>query len=78
MNALSQPGAEVLPSTAGVVATAFGAGSFWGLYAVALPIVVPIAEGSGCDPMDHALSQFPYALLAAALATAAFLWVAWV
>ena len=38
MNALPQPGAEVLLPTAAVVAIAFGAGSFWGLYAVALPI----------------------------------------
>ena len=36
------------------------------------------AQGSGCEPMDHALSQFPYALLAAGLATAAFLRIAWV
>jgi len=78
MNAFPQPGAEVLLPTAAVVAIAFGAGSFWGLYAVALPIVVPIAQGSGCKPRGHALSKFPYALLATALATAAFLWVAWV
>ena len=73
MNALPQPGAEILLPTAAAIAIAFGAGPFRGLHAVALPIVVPIAQGSGCKPMGHALSRFPYALLAAGLATAAFL-----
>ncbi|MCK2183939.1 Na+/H+ antiporter NhaC family protein [Halomonas getboli] len=87
---------------------AFATGSFWGLFAVAMPIVLPLAEsmnanmplvvgalisasafgshacfygdstvlsaqGSGCTPMAHALTQLPYVLIAAALATGIFL-----
>ncbi len=87
---------------------AFATGSFWGLYAVALPIVIPLAQtvgidthlmigavvsagtfgshacfysdstllsaqGSGCSPMQHALTQLPYAVLAAALAALGYL-----
>ncbi|MFM7206674.1 MAG: Na+/H+ antiporter NhaC family protein [Planctomycetaceae bacterium] len=86
----------------------FATGSFWGTYAVALPIVVPLArelhadlpltlgavvsagafgshacffgdttvlasQASGCENLAHAASQLPYALLGAALATAAYL-----
>ena len=85
----------------------FTAATFWGVIAISLPIVVPLAaamdvplpivigavvsagafgshacfyadatilsaRASGCDPMDHAYSQFPYALIAAMLATACF------
>ena len=81
----------------------FATGSSWGVFAIAIPIVMPLAEavgvsaplaigalmsasafgshacfysdstvlasqGSGCGVMDHALTQFPYALLAAVLA----------
>jgi Na+/H+ antiporter NhaC len=81
----------------------FATGSSWGVFAIAIPIVMPLAEavgvstplaigalmsasafgshacfysdstvlasqGAGCGVMDHALSQFPYALLAAVLA----------
>ncbi|MGQ7249498.1 Na+/H+ antiporter NhaC family protein [Halomonas sp. V046] len=87
---------------------AFATGSFWGLFAVAMPIVLPLAQsmdanmplvvgalisasafgshacfygdstvlsaqGSGCSPMAHALTQLPYVLIAAALATGVFL-----
>ncbi|ALM53793.1 Na+/H+ antiporter NhaC family protein [Halomonas huangheensis] len=87
---------------------AFATGSFWGLFAVAMPIVLPLAQsvdanmplvvgalisasafgshacfygdstvlsaqGSGCSPMAHALTQLPYVLIAAALATLIFL-----
>jgi Na+/H+ antiporter NhaC len=31
------------------------------------------AQGSGCSPMAHALTQIPYVLIAAALATGVFL-----
>lgn len=89
---------------------AFATGSFWGLFAVALPIVLPLAssidanmplvvgalisasafgshacfygdstvlsaQGSGCTPMAHALTQLPYVLIAAAIATVVFLMV---
>ena len=92
---------------------AFATGTFWGLYAVALPIVIPIAEamgvdvylmvgavisagafgshtcfysdstllsaqGSGCKPMQHALTQLPYAMLAATLTAVIYLGVAMV
>ncbi len=85
----------------------FTAATFWGVIAISLPIVVPLAmamevplpvvigavvsagafgshacfyadatilsaRASGCDPMDHAFSQFPYALIAALIATACF------
>jgi Na+/H+ antiporter NhaC len=81
----------------------FATGSSWGVFAIAIPIVMPLADavgvsaplaigalmsasafgshacfysdstvlasqGAGCGVMDHALSQFPYALLAAVLA----------
>ncbi len=81
---------------------AFCTGTFWGLYAVALPIIIPLgqamsvdinlmigsvisagafgshacfysdstilsAKGSGCPPIQHALTQLPYAVIAAAL-----------
>ena len=87
---------------------AFATGSFWGIFAVAIPIVIPLAmsveaditlvigalisasafgshtcfygdstvlsaHGSGCGVVEQALSQLPYALLAAAVAAIAFL-----
>jgi Na+/H+ antiporter NhaC len=82
---------------------AFATGSSWGVFAIAIPIVLPLADsvgvsaplaigalmsasafgshacfysdatvlaaqGSGCGVMAHALTQIPYALLAALLA----------
>jgi Na+/H+ antiporter NhaC len=82
---------------------AFATGSSWGVFAIAIPIVMPLAEsvgvsaplaigalmsasafgshacfysdatvlaaqGSGCGVMEHALTQIPYALIAAVLA----------
>ncbi|PAU75188.1 Na+/H+ antiporter NhaC family protein [Halomonas salipaludis] len=87
---------------------AFATGSFWGLFAVAMPIVLPLAasmdshmplvigalisasafgshacfygdstvlsaQGSGCTPMAHALTQLPYVLISAAIAAGIFL-----
>ncbi len=87
---------------------AFATGSFWGIFAVAMPIVIPLAvsveadmalvigalisasafgshtcfygdstvlsaHGSGCGVVEHALTQLPYAALAAAVAMIAFL-----
>lgn len=102
-------GPALLPAVAFVSLSliTFATGSFWGVYAVALPIVVPLAQtigvpmplalgavisagafgshacfygdatvlsatGCGCSPMDHALTQLPYALLSAALTTVFF------
>jgi Na+/H+ antiporter NhaC len=83
----------------------FATGSSWGVFAIAIPIVMPLAaavgvsaplaigalmsasafgshacfysdstvlasQGSGCGVMDHALTQFPYAMVAAVLAAA--------
>ena len=80
----------------------FATGSSWGVFAIAIPIILPLAEtvgvsiplaigalvsasafgshacfysdatvlaaqGSGCDVMDHALTQIPYALIAASI-----------
>ncbi|MCR8924071.1 sodium:proton antiporter [Dasania sp. GY-MA-18] len=91
---------------------AFATGTFWGLYAVALPVVIPLAntmgvdvylmigavisagafgshacfysdstilsaQGSGCPPMNHALTQLPYALMAASITAVGFLLLAW-
>lgn len=85
----------------------FSTGSFWGTFAVAFPIVLPLAtaldaslpltigavvsagafgshacfygdatvlsaKGSGCTPLEHALTQLPYVLIAAALSTLLF------
>jgi len=33
------------------------------------------AQATGCTPLQHALTQLPYALIAAAIATAAYLWI---
>jgi tetracycline resistance efflux pump len=81
---------------------AFATGSSWGVFVIAIPIVMPLAaavgvstplaigalmsasafgshacfysdatvlaaQGSGCGVMEHALTQFPYALIAAVL-----------
>jgi Na+/H+ antiporter NhaC len=86
---------------------AFATGSFWGMYAIALPIVLPLGEQLGVDPaltigavvsagafgshacfygdstvlsaaatdvepMDHAITQLPYILIAAAVSIAGF------
>lgn len=86
----------------------FATGSSWGIFAVSIPIVMPLAfavdaniplvigallsaasfgsqacfysdstvlaaQGSGCDLMSHAITQFPYAFLAAALAFVGFI-----
>lgn len=103
-------GPAMLPAVAFVSLSlvTFATGSFWGVYAVALPIVVPLAQtmgvpmplalgavisagafgshacfygdatvlsatGCGCSPMDHALTQLPYAVLSAGLATVFFM-----
>ncbi|WP_428278647.1 Na+/H+ antiporter NhaC family protein [Candidatus Palauibacter sp.] len=90
---------------------AFATASFWGIFAVAVPIVLPLANavgaemplvigalisasafgshacfygdstvlasrGAGCGVVEHALTQLPYALAAAALATGGFLLLA--
>lgn len=86
---------------------AFATGSFWGMYAIALPIVLPLgaelgvnpaltigavvsagafgshacfygdstvlsATATDVEPMDHALTQLPYILIAAGLALIGF------
>lgn len=83
----------------------FATGSSWGVFVIAIPIVLPLAanvgvsaplaigallsasafgshacfysdatvlsaQGSGCGVMEHALTQIPYALIAAAIAAA--------
>jgi Na+/H+ antiporter NhaC len=102
-------GPALLPAVAFVSLSlvTFATGSFWGVYAVALPIVVPLAQtigvpmplavgavisagafgshacfygdatvlsatGSGCSPIDHALTQLPYAVVSAVMATLLF------
>jgi tetracycline resistance efflux pump len=81
----------------------FATGSSWGVFTIAIPVILPLAEslgvsiplaigaivsasafgshacfysdstvlaaqGCGCDVMDHALTQIPYALIAACIA----------
>ena len=93
-----------------MAAVAFATGSSWGVFAIAIPIVMPlgesmgvspavmigallsassfgshacfysdstvlVAQSSGCGVMEHALSQLPYVLIAALLASAAFVLV---
>ncbi len=90
---------------------AFATGSFWGMYAVAFPIILPLgqsvgvdtplligsiisagafgshacfygdstvlsATATGCDAMDHALTQLPYVLIAAAISMVALFLIA--
>lgn len=87
---------------------AFATGSFWGIYAIAFPIVVPLALASGASlpltlgamisagafgshacffgdatvlsargcsvtPLQHALTQLPYVLIAAAISVLLFI-----
>ncbi len=105
---------QVLPALAFVTLSlaTFSTGSFWGVYAIATPILAPLAQSldvnphlamgalisagafgshacfygdatvlsssaSGCNNMAHAVTQFPYALLAAGVATALFLACGW-
>lgn len=94
-----------LPALAFITLSAvtFATGSFWGVYAITLPIIIPLAQSmdahiwlsvgavisagafgshacfygdstvlsssaTGCNNMAHALTQFPYSLLAGVLA----------
>jgi tetracycline resistance efflux pump len=97
--------AQMLPALVflSMAILAFATGSSWGIFAVSIPIVMPLAfaveaniplvigallsassfgsqacfysdstvlaaQGSGCNLMSHALTQFPYAFMAAVLA----------
>jgi tetracycline resistance efflux pump len=86
----------------------FTTGSNWGVFAIAIPVVFPLAQevgvsvplmagalfsasgfgsqacfysdstvltaqGAGCSPYEHAMTQLPYALLAAAISAVGFL-----
>jgi len=90
---------------------AFATGSSWGIFAVTIPIVMPLAvavdaniplvigallsassfgsqacfysdstvlaaQGSGCNLVSHAVTQLPYALIAAVIAFVGFLLLA--
>lgn len=105
--------AQMLPALVFVAMAllAFATGSSWGIFAVSIPIVMPLAtavdaniplvigallsassfgsqacfysdstvlaaQGSGCDLMSHALTQFPYALIAAVIAFFGFIVIA--
>lgn len=98
-----------LPSVAflALSVVTFATGSFWGVYAITLPIIVPLAvemdvniwlavgavvsagafgshacffgdstvlssSASGCNNMAHALTQLPYALIAATISFVVF------
>jgi tetracycline resistance efflux pump len=102
--------AQLLPALVffSMAILAFATGSSWGIFAVSIPIVMPLAfaveaniplvigallsassfgsqacfysdstvlaaQGSGCNLMSHALTQFPYAFMAAVLAFFGFL-----
>ena len=105
--------AQMLPAIVFVAMAilAFVTGSSWGIFAVSIPIVMPLAvavdaniplvigallsassfgsqacfysdstvlaaQGSGCSLMSHALTQFPYAFIAALLAFIGFIVIA--
>lgn len=105
--------AQLLPAVVFVAMAvlAFATGSSWGIFAVTIPIVMPLAhavgadtplvigallsasafgsqacfysdstvlaaQGSGCDLISHAITQLPYALIAAIVALAGFLVIA--
>lgn len=94
-----------------LTAMVFATASIWGLFAIAMPIVMPLAiaigtpmpimigallsaaaagshscffsdstvlsaQGSGCTPMQHAKTQFPYALIGIVITTLFFLVIA--
>ena len=59
-----------VPLVLGAMLSASGFGSHACFYSDA---TVLAAQGSGCTPMEHALTQFPFALTAALFAAAAFL-----
>ncbi|NRQ44210.1 sodium:proton antiporter [Rheinheimera sp. YQF-2] len=102
--------AQLLPALVffSMAILAFATGSSWGIFAVSIPIVMPLAfaveaniplvigallsassfgsqacfysdstvlaaQGSGCNLMSHALTQFPYAFMAAVLAFFGFI-----
>jgi tetracycline resistance efflux pump len=102
--------AQMLPALVflAMAVLAFATGSSWGIFAVSIPIVMPLAfavdaniplvigallsassfgsqacfysdstvlaaQGSGCSLMSHALTQFPYALMAAIMAFIGFI-----
>ncbi|MCG7537030.1 Na+/H+ antiporter NhaC family protein [Pseudoalteromonas sp. OOF1S-7] len=102
--------ADVLPAMVflSMAILAFATGSSWGIFAVTIPIVLPLAvavdaniplvigallsassfgsqacfysdstvlaaQGSGCNLVSHAITQLPYALLAACIAFVGFL-----
>jgi len=104
--------AQYLPAVVflAMAVLSFATGSSWGIFAVTIPIVMPLAQaveanipivigallsassfgsqacfysdstvlaaqGSGCNLMSHALTQLPYALLAALFAFAGFLMI---
>jgi len=104
--------ASMLPAVVFVTMAflAFATGSFWGIFIIAMPIVLPLAsgmdahmplvvgalisasafgshacfygdstvlsaQGAGCSPMAHALTQLPYVLIAASIAAGIFMLV---
>jgi tetracycline resistance efflux pump len=105
--------AQLLPAVVflAMAILAFATGSSWGIFAVSIPIVMPLAyavdanipliigalmsassfgsqacfysdstvlaaQGSGCNLVSHAITQLPYALIAATLAFIGFIIIA--
>lgn len=105
--------AQLLPAMVflAMAILAFATGSSWGIFAVSIPIVMPLAyavdanipliigalmsassfgsqacfysdstvlaaQGSGCNLVSHAITQLPYALIAATLAFIGFIIIA--
>jgi Na+/H+ antiporter NhaC len=58
-----------MPLVLGSMLSASGLGSHACFYSDA---TVLAAKGSGCTPIDHAFTQFPYAMIAAGVAAVAF------
>jgi tetracycline resistance efflux pump len=107
--------AQMLPIVAFITMAfiSFTTGSNWGVFAIAMPVVFPLAaevgvsvpliagalfsasgfgsqacfysdstvltaQGSGCAPYDHAITQLPYALIAAGLSAVGYLVIMWI
>ena len=63
-----------IPLMAGALFSASGFGSQACFYSDS---TVLTAQGAGCGPYEHAITQLPYALIAAAVSVVAYLLLAW-
>jgi Na+/H+ antiporter NhaC len=62
------------PLMAGALFSASGFGSHACFYSDS---TVLTAQGAGCAPFDHAITQLPYALIAAGIAAVGYVLIGW-